>query len=594
MHEKRVRTDARANPVGCQVEVRETAASVAAQAAALYGHGGAAAPVLALGVFERVGSNWLSDSLRPTMPQHNEPFRQQLGADHPLSPLNPTAPELNRVLAPVQRHHLASALRDLYGQPRHLVKETNLFFAADTVLGLLPDSPALVLTRAPVGVASSFARGRLWARWHYAERYAQLAQVARAGRWQDFAPLLPLDDPAEPAGLGRLIATNALLLARALSEGDRAWAAVPYEQHVSDRADAWDRLARDLGIHLPPGQPVSPGTSAAADVTFATTGHKDQLLAELDRDVADQVSHHAIATVERAGAFLDTSVCTTARGWLAGDHLYEVSGTVAPGRPRARRATNPAPRIPTAAFRPVTRVSWRNTLTTNAEMADLLTELHAAGAANTQDGTNLLVCPMPHERGGRLHFDAEHRRWQVSPGYESHPAYWVTWIGAAVRAAWTGARLPTRGEALAATVGIPQPYNCDYAVGDTSPVAEPGRGPGQVHHLVGNLQIWCSDGPAGTEDGPLQRYLFGAAWNTPGDAKAVAEMRSRFLLGSSRGVGVRLVRDPDINESSGLGVWELAELINRWTEALGDQTRSVGELDRRLVADLTGQDPAAS
>lgn len=50
------------------------------------------------------------------------------------------------------------------GNPRHLVKETNLFFATDTVLGMLPESPAGVLTRAPIGIASSFARGRLWDR----------------------------------------------------------------------------------------------------------------------------------------------------------------------------------------------------------------------------------------------------------------------------------------------------------------------------------------------------------------------------------------------------------------------------------------------
>lgn len=46
-------------------------------------------PVLALGVSERVGSNWLSDLLRPVMVQHNEPLRQQIGAEHPLSALNP-------------------------------------------------------------------------------------------------------------------------------------------------------------------------------------------------------------------------------------------------------------------------------------------------------------------------------------------------------------------------------------------------------------------------------------------------------------------------------------------------------------------------
>jgi hypothetical protein len=46
-------------------------------------------PVLLLGVMERVGSNWVSDTLRSVTGQHNEPFRQQISSAHPLSSLNP-------------------------------------------------------------------------------------------------------------------------------------------------------------------------------------------------------------------------------------------------------------------------------------------------------------------------------------------------------------------------------------------------------------------------------------------------------------------------------------------------------------------------
>jgi hypothetical protein len=43
-------------------------------------------PVLLLGVMERVGSNWVSDTLRPVTGQHNEPFRQQVSParEHPV------------------------------------------------------------------------------------------------------------------------------------------------------------------------------------------------------------------------------------------------------------------------------------------------------------------------------------------------------------------------------------------------------------------------------------------------------------------------------------------------------------------------------
>ncbi|WP_328965708.1 hypothetical protein [Streptomyces virginiae] len=288
------------------------AAGIAARVAALHGQGSkqdprrTTAPVLALGIFERVGSNWLSDSLRTVMPQHNEPLRQQLGKEHPLSALNPEPAGPDTKLDGLARHHLACALSDLYGRPQHLVKETNLFFATSTVLGLLPDSPVLILTRAPVGIASSFARGGLWDRWHYGERYQQLARAARSSQWQDFAPLLPIDDPEPPVALGRLIAVNALLLAHALTPGlggcRRDCLVVPYENHVSDRAATLASVTRHLGLTLPASSPVrTAGRPASADATFATTGHKDGLVAELDPRTAELVSHHAAATVEFAG-----------------------------------------------------------------------------------------------------------------------------------------------------------------------------------------------------------------------------------------------------------------------------------------------------
>ncbi|MFD7896943.1 SUMF1/EgtB/PvdO family nonheme iron enzyme [Streptomyces sp. NPDC059743] len=546
-----------------------------------------------------MGSNWLSDSLRSVMPQHNEPFRQQLGREHPLSPRNRVAVDLDGTgLDGLGQHHLACALSDLYGRPRHLVKETNLFFATDTALGLLPHSPVLILTRAPIGIASSFARGRLWERWRYGERYAQVAATARSPRWRDeFAPLLPQDNPEEAVALARLIAVNTLLLARAvhrdLAGCGRDCTVVSYEQHVSDRKAALSALAGQLKITLQVADAPRPAEDlagmAAADPTFATTGHKDKLVAELDSRTAELMPHHTAATMARAGELLDAQVTATATEWLAGDDLYEVRD-LAPCRRAAVRTPSPAQALPASAYYPVKKVSWRNLLVTNAEMADLLTMLHAAGAPNTRLGTNLLVCPMPHERGGRLHFDAGRRVWRVSPGYESHPAYWVTWAGAAAMAAWLGARLPTRAEALEATAGA-RAYNCDYAVGDASSVAEPGHSLHQIHHLVGNLQIWCGDGSDQPVAEPVQRYLFGAAWNTPGSEEAIGAVRSRNLLGSSRGVGVRLVRDSRTTATSGLGAWELANRLNRWTDTLeGGTGRPLGELDRLLTSALAGPD----
>lgn len=64
-------------------------------------------------------------------------------------------------------------------------------------------------------------------------------------------------------------------------------------------------------------------------------------------------------------------------------------------------------------------------------------------------------------------------------------------------------------------------------------------------------------------------------------------MRSRYLLGSSRGVGVRLVREPDTPAYTALGVFEIAHRLNRWVADLDGPARPWGELDRHLVTELT-------
>lgn len=561
------------------------------------------APLLTLGVFERVGSNWTSDTLRPYLPQHNEPFRQQLGSRHPLSPNNSRPPgPADADLPALPAHHLACALADLYGtDQRHMVKETNLWFATGAITNLLPNSPLLILSRAPLGIASSFARGNLFERWHYASRYNMLGNAARnSAHWAPWAELLPEDDPEPAVALARLIALNSLLLAKAirkdLGDAGRRHTHLAYERHVLAPETVRANLAAYLDIPLP-SQPAPVGTAKAgargADSTFATKKHKSELIAELDPRTATLVPHHVAETLSRATNVVEHQVVDVARHWLNGDSLYEVhdpAGSVP--APRSGTARGEARRPGPADYRPAVKKSsvvWRTHLVSNEEVAELLNILSEAGMDNARDGVNLFVIPMRVQRGGRLHQDPSSGRWRPSQGYEHHPAYWVTWLGAAALAAWHGARLPTRAEVLEAAALARNVYNADYRFGDATPVVEPGRDHGDIHHLVGNVQVWCQDGPeAGTLQFPLRRYLVGAAWNTPATREAVAEERSRYLLGASRGVGVRLVRDPSIRAADEIGAWELAERIGSWVNRLEPTGVPVGYLDQALVSALTG------
>ncbi|MFJ8628565.1 SUMF1/EgtB/PvdO family nonheme iron enzyme [Kitasatospora sp. NPDC093550] len=568
-----------------------------------------AAPLLTLGTFERVGSNWCSDTLRPWLPQHNEPFRQQLGAHHPLSPNNRRLPgPADADLPGLPAHHLACALADLYDPDRrHMVKETNLWFATGAVTNLLPNSPILVLSRAPLGIASSFARGNLFERWHYASRYEMLSSAARkSAQWAPWAELLPEDDPEPAAALGRLIALNSLLLSHAVRKDvggiGRPYAHLAYERHVlapeAVRANLADYLDIPLTAKPAPARPQA--GARGADTTFATGQHKSELVAELDTRTAALVPHHVAETLARAGNVMEQQVVDNARHWLTGDDLYEVREPAASvPRPQGGTAQGTERRPGPANYRPAvggSTVMWRTHLVSNEEMAELLNILSEAGMDNARDGVNLFVIPMRMQRGGRLHRDPD-GRWRPTPGYEHHPAYWVTWLGAAALAAWHGARLPTRAEVLEAAATVTAVYNSDYRFGDATSVVEPGREPGDIHHLVGNVQVWCQDGPdAGEAAGlelPLRRHLVGAAWNTPATREAVAEGRSRFLLGASRGVGVRLVRDPSIRAADEIGAWELATRVGEWVNSLDPTGFPLGYLDRALVNALTSPEAGA-
>lgn len=132
--------------------------------------------------------------------------------------------------------------------------------------------------------------------------------------------------------------------------------------------------------------------------------------------------------------------------------------------------------------------------------------------------------------------------------------------------------------------------NANYAVGDVLPAAEPDRPDSAVHHLVGNLQVWCGNGPADDQVRPLQRYLHGAAWNTPTSRDEITRLRSRHLLGSSRGVGVRLVRDPG-RQPHGVSAAELARRLQNWLGALDARQWPLPQLDQLVVDALRRSQP---
>ena len=101
--------------------------------------------------------------------------------------------------------------------------------SAPALLALLPEAPVLVLSRSPLGVASSFMRGDLFRRWGYRSRYQQMVTMTRHGNSsaRQFAALAPDDNPADLVALVRLQVLNTVLMADALARPDAAAAQQP-------------------------------------------------------------------------------------------------------------------------------------------------------------------------------------------------------------------------------------------------------------------------------------------------------------------------------------------------------------------------------
>jgi hypothetical protein len=551
-------------------------------------------PLLMLGTSERVGSNWLSDTLRPIAGQHNEPFRQQLAPDHGLSALNPHPGRCTaEALGALGWHWLVTFAVSKQSERRQVVKETNLFFALPTLLAFFPQAPVAVLTRSPLGVVSSFTRGDLFRRWSYRGRYQQMITATRSRHLARYRVLVPDDDPPDLVALVRLQVLNTVLLAAGLAGRDVA--VIPYETAVLCPQTAVDALAAvvpDLAVQPARRAPriVPSSTATAPDDTFVTTASKADLTAFLSGSGAELVRATTAAALAAARTAVPAPAVVRASAWLAGDHLYTL---LPPPLPHCRSVRRPAIPEPVTSlgprYMPRGGLEWRNLLVSNAEFAAFLDELADAGLANSHAGTYLLACEMSHERGGRLHRDPATGRWHVSEGYERHPVYWVTWIGAAAFAAWSNARLPGRAELIEQTLHEgTAAANADYQFGDVIPVTEPGQPANRIHHLVGNVQVWCCDGPSPAElhGGPAARWLHGAAWNTPASREEIHRARHRHLTGCSRGVGIRLVRD---HASTRVPAAELAALLTGWITSLGRRTRSLAALDQAVIEALGSQ-----
>jgi hypothetical protein len=227
-------------------------------------------------------------------------------------------------------------------------------------------SPAAVLTRSPLGVASSFTRGGLFRRWGYPARYRQLAAMMARPEFAAFAGVVPDDDPGDLTALARLQVLNTLLVAAALHERPGGFEVIRYETSVLEPAAAHATLAR-LVPEAPALDGAPAGGGSSADDTFATTTAKDDLVACLDEAGAEEVAAATASALSAGRQAVPGTAWDLARDWAAGDRLYSLAPPAARPRTGAGRFLALAGGCPVSWVpgRADARLRWRNLLVSN-------------------------------------------------------------------------------------------------------------------------------------------------------------------------------------------------------------------------------------
>jgi hypothetical protein len=184
-------------------------------------------------------------------------------------------------------------------------------------------------------------------------------------------------------------------------------------------------------------------------------------------------------------------------------------------------------------------ILWDYSLVTNKQMGEFLQSMIDHGQ-DPMLNYLLILDNMPPSRGGRITFDETEGSYRATLGFGDHPAYWVTWLAAALYAYKEGMQLPTQREwqqvyENAFHADDHQNANHTYAHDDVVPTGIPRLT--MPDDFFGNLKIWCSDW---SNEQAVSKKLAGISWKHYMHDEYVTQTERPYLT-SSRVIGVRLV-----------------------------------------------------
>lgn len=505
-------------------------------------------PLVVLGQFERVGSTFYLDQLEKTHLVHNEPYKLLVPGswsiardyDGALSTVDEFFEDPD--VSGVDKHWFRNFVASLHHPEDQVVKETNLYLAVPNFLECFPRSDIRLLTRNPLGIISSFKRNNLYERWHYADVAQTVSNQLNGGRPDNHEAMQHMLREGEvwPAKLAWMIGLNAVLLSRHVDPA-RVTEVIRYQEDV-----------------VPKGSVEAASNDRENDSIFSTNIYKTH--DDFEARLTDEELTLLGITMTACSDFVQSEFDENDRYWF--DQLYtrhlgseRIASTAHDTKKlgKVSNATEAAPlhgidtrpEFEQETARKLVKLHegqpllWDYSLITNHQMGSFLQSLLKNGL-DPANNHLLLLDSMPPSRGGRIMYDKEAGEFKAAESFDDYPAYWITWLGAALYAYKEGMRLPTYAEWQEAYESLdpamlPPNPNHSYAHDDATPT---GQGASQVpDDFFGNLKIWCSDW---SDEEALSKSLAGISWkhHLHDDYKTKTE---RPYLTNSRVIGVRLV-----------------------------------------------------
>lgn len=504
-------------------------------------------PAIALGQFERVGSTFYLDQLERGHTVHNEPYKLLLPGHWPIARNFPG--KLQSIddffgssdIQEADKHWFRNFVLSLNVPGNQVVKETNLFFVLPQFLECLPDSNISILSRNPMGIASSFKRNSLFERWGYAKVASTLNIQLDTTRPDNYDAMQQMitERGSWREQLAWMIGLNAVLLSRHVPE-ERVVEIVRYEEDI-----------------VPEGQKREVHEERSSDSIFSTNINKthDDFESRFTQSEIDEL----MLAMEACAMFVKEEFDFTDQrlfSQLYSRHIADRRASEMSGDNhelgKVSYATesidligaqpNPKPRERNRKVLDDSQeIAWDDSLVTNSQMASFLQELIDAGLDSSINHMFLLD-NMPTSRGGRINFNQQSNSFTLAKGFEDYPAYWVSWLANALFAYREGMRLPTYDEWLQiyeqmdpeATIGI---SNHSYLHDDATPTGNGSEG--IPIDFFGNLRIWCSDW---SDQIAVSKKLAGISWKNEFHEDYVTENHRPYLT-NSRVIGARLVTD---------------------------------------------------